>query len=347
MASSWGRIAFTGALIALFAVPRLRPQEALAGAEPPEGPPPADPADAPNACAEVGQGPMVRLFDTTSLAGGPYYVNDHTLVQGPDGAWHLFGIFNKEPMHDDLEVDFVHAVALERDPARWTEGSFEAAPPPYRIALHADRALGEMHLWAPHVVRDGDGGGDGNRWVMVYQSGGVDDDHAAIRLAESSDLYRWTRVGRVPVFDDFCVARDPMLVRREGAWALYYTRCDSITGRHSGVAYRLSHDLVHWSAARMALSLERQPAMANSGYTESPFVFERGGSFWLSVSAYPLAWDATLLYRSSVPSSFPDVPYTRLRARAAEWVQGPHGELWITHGGPGQGGVWMSEIDGI
>ena len=97
----------------------------------------------------------------------------------------------------------------------------------------------------------------------------------------------------------------------------------------------------------MALSLERQPAMANSGYTESPFVFERGGSYWLSVSAYPLAWDATLLYRSSVPSSFPDVPYTRLRARAAEWIFGNHGELWLTHAGPGQGGVWMSAIDGI
>ncbi len=76
-------------------------------------------------------------------------------------------------------------------------------------------------------------------------------------------------------------------------------------------------------------------------------MFERGGAYWLSVSAYPLAWDATLLYRSNVPSSFPDAPYTRLRARAAEWVFGAHGELWMTHGGPGQGGVWMSEVTGI
>ena len=97
----------------------------------------------------------------------------------------------------------------------------------------------------------------------------------------------------------------------------------------------------------MALSLERAPATSNSGYTESPFVFERGGSYWLSVSAYPLAWDATLLYRSSVPSSFPDAPYTRLRARAAEWVFGSRGELWLTHAGPGQRGVWMSPIDGL
>ena len=314
----------------------------MAGAAPP--PPPtqtAGPADPSATCTLVEQGAMVHVFDTTSLAGGPYYVNDHTLVQGRDGAWHLFGIFHKEPMHDELEVDFVHAVAAEPDPARWQAGSFEAAAEPYRIALHADRSLGETHLWAPHVVPwEG-------RYMMVYQSGGADEDHASIRLAESEDLYRWTRVGRVPLFEDFCVARDPMLVRREGAWALYYTRCDSITGRHSGVAYRLSHDLVHWSDARMALTLEHAPTMSNSGYTESPFVFERGGSYWLSVSAYPLAWDATLVYRSPVPSSFPDVPYTRLRARAAEWVFGRHDELWLTHAGPGQRGVWMSPIDGM
>ena len=284
---------------------------------------------------------MVHLFDTRALSGGPYYVNDHTIVQSPDGKWHLFGIFNKEPMHDFLEADFVHAITGERDPARWTEGTFAAVAEPYRIALHADRKLGEMHAWAPHVVRWND------RWMMVYQSGGPDGDHAAIRLAESDDLYRWTRVGQVPLFEDFCVARDPMLVRREGAWALYYTRCDSTTGRHSGVAYRLSHDLVHWSEPQMALALKDEPSSANSGYTESPFVFERGGWYFLSVSAYPLAWDATLVYRSRVPSSFQDVPYTRLRARAAEWVFGRRGEAWLTHAGPGQGGVWMSSVEGL
>ena len=141
--------------------------------------------------------------------------------------------------------------------------------------------------------------------MMVYQGGGADDYHASIRLAESDDLYRWTRVGQVPLFEDFCEARDPMLVRRGGAWALYYSRCDSITRKLSGVAYRLSPDLVHWGEARMALTNDQAPATSNAAYAESPFVFERNGMFWMSVTAYPLAWDATLLYRSSVPSAFP------------------------------------------
>jgi hypothetical protein len=85
----------------------------------------------------------------------------------------------------------------------------------------------------------------------------------------------------------------------------------------------------------------------HAAYAESPFVFERNGMFWVSVSAYPLAWDATLVYRSTVPSAFQDAPYTRLRAHAAEWVFGRHGEVWLTHAGPGQRGVWMSRVDGM
>ena len=213
-------------------------------------------------------GGSARSAPTSALPEGMHYVNDHTIVQAPDGRWHLFGIFHAEPMRDYLELDFVHAVAEEHDPARWQEGAFVPAPEPYRIALHADPAIGEKHAWAPHVVRWND------RWMMVYQSGGADDDHAAIRLAESDDLYHWSRVGNVSLFEDFCVARDPMLVRREGAWAFYYTRCDSVSGRHSGVAYRLSHDLVHWSEPRRRLLAlgERVPARVGR---DAPLPLER------------------------------------------------------------------------
>jgi hypothetical protein len=341
MASGWGRVMMTGAFVALLALPgfRPRPGEAVASMTPPES---AALVDDPTAsCAVVEQGAMVHLFDTSALAGGPYYVNDHTLVQGPDGTWHMFGIFHAEPIGPDTEVELIHAIAAEPNPAKWEAGSFEAAPEPYRIALRANRAIGETHAWAPHVVPwDG-------RYMMVYQGGGADDYHASIRLAESDDLYRWTRVGQVPLFEDFCEARDPMLVRRGGAWALYYSRCDSVTRKLSGVAYRLSADLVHWGEARMAMTNDQAPATSNAAYAESPFVFERNGMFWMSVTAYPIAWDATLLYRSSVPSSFPNAPYTRLRAHAAEWVFGNRGAVWITHAGPGQGGVWMSPLEGF
>jgi hypothetical protein len=328
-----------GALIVLFALPlRFASEEAIAGGAPAVTIAPPDPEAA---CTTVSQGEMVHVFDTRAVPGPATYVNDHTLVQGPDRAWHLFGIFHREPMGDDGEVDFIHAVANEPDPGRWEEGAFVPAAAPFDIALRADRSLGETHLWAPHVVRDGD------RWFMIYQGGGPDDYHASIRLAESTDLHRWSRVSGAPLFEDFCAARDPMLVRRDDVWVLHYTRCDSLARKISGVAFRTSRDLIHWTEPVMlAVSGDSVPT-SNSAFTESPFVFERGGHHYLSVTAYPLAWDATLLYRSRAPLAFPDVPFTRLRAHAGEWIFDDEGRAWLTHAGPGQRGVWVSRITGI
>lgn len=309
--------------------------EAQAGEAPTVALAPSDPAAT---CGLVDQSPMVHVFDTRPMAGGPYYVNDHTLVQADDGSWHLFGIFHEEPMGKVPETRFIHAFTAERDPARWADGELKPVPEPYTIALEADRALGETHLWAPHVVR-----AEG-RYVMVYQGGGPDDYRASIRLAESDDLYRWSRVPGAPLFEDFCAARDPMVTFKDGVYALYYTRCDAIGTKASGVAYRLSNDLRTWTEPRMALALPGSKPTSNSAFTESPFVFERGGHVYMSVTAYPLSFDATLLYRSTAPYAFPDEPVARLRAHAAEWLFDGAGRPLMTHAGPGQRGVWVTRV---
>jgi len=333
MASRWGRVAFLG-LVLVSQAPRA--PSARASAVAPALP--VAPADPDSLSIPVTQGPMVHVFDTTPL--GATYVNDHTLVQGPDGSWHLFGIFHEEPMGPDTERDLIHAIAREPDPAKWTTEAFVPAEEPWRIALRADPDRGETHAWAPHVVRGDD------RWVMAYQGGGRDGDRASMRLAESDDLLSWTRTADVPLFEDICVARDPMLVREGGVWALYYTRCLSTERRVSGVAVRLSRDLARWTEPRMVLTLGDTPEMPNSGFTESPFVMERGGLRFLSVSAYPIAWDATLVFRSRAPFAFPSDPVTRLRSHAGEWIA-RGSRLWLTHAGPGQRGVWISEVWGI
>jgi hypothetical protein len=296
---------------------------------------PPDP-DAMSATLE--QGWMVRVFQAPEST----YVNDHTFIQAKDGTWHLFGIWHREPFAPDEEHDFVHAVAREPDPAKWGEGEFVVAERPYDVALHADTKVGETHIWAPHVVA-----ADGRYW-MTYQGGGGDRDRSSIRLAESDDLYHWTRVGQTPLFEDICEARDPMLVRRGQLWAMYYTRCDSPSTRVSGVAYRLSKNLSAWSEPHMVLTLDDAPHISNSGYSESPFVFQSNGFYYLSVTSYPVQWDATMLYRSPAPYAFPSEPFTRLRGHAGEWVTSANGKrLFFTHAGPGQHGVLISEIRGL
>lgn len=331
------RIAVAGAAVFVAALSAATSGPSAAGTTPAIAAAPPDPEAV--SLAVTQDEPMVHVFDTTALGGSPTYVNDHTIVQADDGSWHLFGIFHREPMlPDDSEYDLVHAIAAEPDPARWENGAFTAAPAPWTIALHADRAHGETHAWAPHVVRAN------GRYVMVWQAGGPSDDRAGIRIAESDDLHRWSRIGDVPLFEDFCEARDPMLVPHGDTWSLYYTRCESTAHKVSGVARRTSRDLVHWSEPQMALTLATSAPTSNSAFTESPFVFERGGYWWLSVTSYPVAWDGTVLYRSKTPFAFDATPVTRLRAHAAEWISDAQGRLWMTHAGPGQRGVWLARV---
>ena len=85
----------------------------------------------------------------------------------------------------------------------------------------------------------------------------------------------------------------------DGLWTIYYCRCDSITGRLSGVGFRTSRDLLSWSEPAMALVLppSLSPKSFNSGNTESPFVFKRGSTWYLSVCA------AASSYREQCSSS--------------------------------------------
>ncbi|WP_437967368.1 DUF2961 domain-containing protein [Sorangium sp. So ce260] len=293
---------------------------------------------------QLTQGPAVEIFDSDNLPEGPAYVNDHSMIQLPDGRWVLTGIFNPEPYRPDTESAFVLATAAGPGPARWIEAtspSFALAPERFSTRALSD----ERWIWAPHVVRDRDGS-----LVMIFHVGTPDPDRSGFRIARSHDGFIWTRHGGT-LFEDICVARDPMLVRLGDLWVVYYTRCASLESRLSGVAYRTSLDLVHWSPPAMALTLGPETAMHNSGHTESPFVFERRGWFYLTITSYPVDYDATFVYRARSPFAFPPHPIARLRAHAAEWIaEGggfEAGRVFFTHAGAGKGGVFLQELFGL
>lgn len=284
------------------------------------------------------QGKAFKIFDTQSDLLAPHYVNDHGLIF-EEGQWHLFGIYHQEPFNPLDEKEFVHAIANERGPYQDQRPAFSKAK--QAIALKAQADLGESHIWAPHVVKE-----DG-KFYMVYQGSGIDNDQAQMRLAVSDDLNHWSKL-KLPLFKDICVSRDPFLMKHSSLlWVLYYTRCDSTQNRKSAVAFRTSLDLVHWSEPQLALVLEDWPSMFNSGHTESPSIFKRGEWYYLSVTNYPLSWDATMVYRSRTPFYFEPTPFARLKAHAAEWFEDKKSkQLFMTHAGPGQGGVWSIPVYG-
>ena len=106
-----------------------------------------------------------------------------------------------------------------------------------------------------------------------------------------------------------------------------------------------------WKAARIALVVLSPKACAqrNSESATLPLLvaIRTGRELYhhLSVTSYPIAWDATFVYRSHDPVSFADAPIGRARAHAAEWLFDPRGQAYATHAGPGQRGTWISRFE--
>lgn len=295
---------------------------------------------------DIRQGESRLTFDSRYHHRDPYYINDHAMYLErkdsiEESIWHIIGIYHHDPIGSSEEVDFVHGVAPYAAP--FEEGQFTLAKAP--IAMSAEPRLDENHIWAPHIVRAKFMGRE--RYVMVYHGGFYDNNSSRMRLAYSDNLNDWTKIEK-PLFSDVCVARDPMLLKVGDLWAMYYTRCNNTKELLSGVAVRTSYDLLNWSEPSMALVLSDTAPMFNSGFTESPFVFKRGEYYYMSVTSYPVYYNATFLFKSKTPFNFTNTPVARLRAHAPEWFTDLKDDsLYITDCGGGHSGVWTSPIYGL
>lgn len=274
----------------------------------------------------VQAGEFQRIYDPSVGESCAWYINDHTLIRAEDGRWHLFGITHPEPADPFDEIEFAHATA-DRPHGPWTK---------HESALHVDRDYGETHLWAPHVIS-----ADG-RYYMFYAGGGDDRTAAAINLATSPDLFRWTRVPEGPLFRDGYDARDPMVTRIGDRWVMYYCANSAPTGGHHVVAYRISTDLLHWGERQIAYTDPTEGTEA--GPTESPYVLQDGQWWYLFIGPRP-DYVGTEVFRSDNPFHF-DVADSvgHIPSHAAEVVRDDD-RWWITHAGWGQGGVSLAHLE--
>ena len=271
-------------------------------------------------------GEFHKVYDPSVGEAEPWYINDHTFVREPSGIWRLFGITHAEPANPLDEITLAHATAPDVT-GPWTKAA---------LAMTADPAAGETHLWAPHVIAH-EGG-----WWMVYCAGGASHEAYRIHVASSPDLVTWTRHGANPLIVDGFDARDPMLLRLGDGWVLYYTATSEPAGGHHVVKAAASRDLVAWSQPREVF---RDPAIGTyGGPTESPFVVERAGHYFLFVCTNR-NYVETAVYVSDDPWSWRlDQRAATFPAHAAEVVAAPDGRWWVSHCGWGQGGVWLAEL---
>lgn len=275
---------------------------------------------------QVGAGTFTRIYDPSAGEPQPWYINDHTIVRGPDGTWHLFGITHTEPADPENEINFAHATAPSLH-GPWTKQPF---------ALTVDPGYGETHLWAPYVLESG------GLWYMFYAAGGPDHTQAEISLATSPDLWHWTRYTGDPLFRDGYDARDPFVLRVGREWVMYYCATSTPAGGNHVVAYRTSTDLLHWSDRKIAFT---DPSTGTSGGgTESPYVVRHDGRYYLFIGPRG-GYVGTDVFASTDPFHFDIASKAgHIASHALEVVRDTDGSWWVTSAGWGQGGVYLAPL---
>ena len=290
----------------------------------------------------VRAGEFERIYDPSVGEAAPWYVNDHTFVRSTDGTWHLFGITHAEPMDPHDEKHLAHATAPDLH-GPWTKQPF---------ALTADPAAGESLLWAPHVIEH-----DGRYWMFVC-AGGQEMTAYRIHLAVSDDLASWQRHPDNPLLVDGFEARDPMVLRVEDRWVMYHTATSEPEGGSFVVVATESDDLVHWTGRTVVFTDEMTGTFG--GPTESPFVVERDGRWYLFIGPDwerltatladdgrydPAGYVGTRVLMSDDPLRFDlDGQVGFIASHASEVVVDGDGSTWISHCGWGQGGVHLAPL---
>ena len=285
-------------------------------------------------------GEWTHVYDPSVGESEPWYVNDHTFIRDSTGLWHLIGITHQEPFRPLEEVDLCHATAASLL-GPWTK---------HPAALSADASWGELHLWAPHVIAH-----DGRYWMFVC-GGSLDGGETyRLHLATSDDCFTWTRHVANPLVVDGFHARDPMVLRVGDRWVMYYTAThEPKYGNHVVIATE-SDDLVHWSGRTVVYrdALEGD----HGGPTESPFVVERAGTYYLFMGPadfgaamagevdWKRAYSSTIVLASDDPLHFERADCVgEIAAHASEVIVDEEGNDWISHCGWGQRGVYLAPL---
>ncbi len=116
---------------------------------------------------------------------------------------------------------------------------------------------------------------------MFYCGGGVRKTEYRIQLATSSNYATWARHPESPVIVDGYEARDPMVLRVDDRWILYYTATSEPSGGAFVVAAAESDDLVHWQSRHVVYRDEmsgtgRRPSRPSCSCTTAAITWRSG-----------------------------------------------------------------------
>ena len=263
-----------------------------------------------------------------------HYINDHSVVKGPDGAWHLFGI-TSHGGGPSMERYFVHAVGDEHLLTPMEEKG--------RVIDNGTRA------WAPGVIQKD------SKYYMFYGP-------SPTKLDISEDLGEWMgyeiRMEGVP---PMACHRDHFVTKlKDDLYVMYVV---GVKDRYGAVSALVSNDLLSWRYVDYCLRSDgNAPLTPPWGAFESPYMVEYHGLYYLFVTYTDCGmenYQDTLVFASANPFDFgtytgdnyDDLVVAKLHAHAGEVLLDPEtGKYYLTACGwdgyhtPVEGGVGIAEL---
>jgi len=273
-------------------------------------------------------GAFQRIYDPSVGQPESWYINDHCFIQDEAGLWHMFGITQMEPAKPLEEVFFAHATSRDLLAPQWKRQAH---------VLTADASWHETHVWAPHIIQHE------GLYYMYYCAGGEDHAHYRIHLATSPDLWTWTRHPANPMVMDGFDGRDPMILRADGKWIMYYTANSTPEGGNHVVVGVTSDDLISWGNKQVVFTHPKTGTYG--GPTESPFVVNRNGKYYLFVCTNE-PYNTSSVFESESPYAWSiENEVGTFPSHASEVVQDPNdGKWYLSRAGWGQGGLYLATM---
>lgn len=269
-----------------------------------------------------------RILFRPELNGN--YVNDHSIVIGSDGKWHLYGITSFGGKSYE-ERYFVHGVGES------LQAEFE------EVGRSIDRGT---LAWAPCVIEK-----EGNYYMFYGPS--------PTSLAVSHDMYEWFGT-KINLNDEPLMGahRDHFVLEEDGKYIMYVV---GVHNKRSAVSCFSSTDLLSWQFEGFALtSGENAPLNPAWGAMESPYVIKKDGEYYLFITYTDCSdenYCDTMVFCSKDPKKFGifdgkygTKPITVLKAHAPEILQ-ENGQYYITTCGwidkpnPNKGTVSIARLE--
>jgi beta-fructofuranosidase len=277
----------------------------------------------------VESGDFIKIYEPSVGEQKRWYINDHCFIYGPGNRWHLFGITREEPAKPLKEINLAHATAKTLMQQPWEKQ-------PFALTVAPEPPWNEVHLWAPHAILHN------GTYYMFYCAGDRDHTKYKIHLATSPDLRTWTRHPKNPMVVDGFDARDPFILRVKDKWVMYYTANSKPERGNHIVSYVISDDLLAWSNRGVAFM---DPTVGTyGGPTESPFVVQRGGQYYLFIGPRG-GYDGTDIFVSEDPFLWKiEDKVGHIPSHAAEVVRDSDGNWYVSRCGWGRGGVYLAPL---